>query len=329
MQHIVYYTTTILVASVGIFIWLERKIPYRKGLPVLRDGFWVDMVWYTLIQSYFLKILIFDYVIAPMDRAWHLSTLHLVSSWPLVCQVLFFLVVHDFYIYWFHRWQHHSKILWRTHEAHHSNKEVDWLAGTRSHALEIIINQTVEFAPIILLGADPRVVPIKALLDAVWGMYIHSNIDVRSGKLQYVINGPEMHQWHHANDRRVFWANFSTKFAIWDWLFGTAFLPPGEKPAEYGLYYDYPKDYFLQHIFSVKRLDEDSLAEKHRWFGLYHGIRQRILARLTGTRPEPKSELLSLNIEAHGLDLPADSLPVRNMLDVLPEVHERAEAEDH
>ena len=75
MQHIVYYTTTILVANVGIFIWLERKIPYRKGLPVLRDGFWVDMVWYTLIQSYFLKILIFDYVIAPMDRAWHLSTL--------------------------------------------------------------------------------------------------------------------------------------------------------------------------------------------------------------------------------------------------------------
>jgi sterol desaturase/sphingolipid hydroxylase (fatty acid hydroxylase superfamily) len=317
MQHIVYYTTTILLISVGVFIWLERKFPYTRGLPVFRDGFWVDLVWYTLIQSYFLKILIFDYIITPMDKAWHLSSLHLVSSWPLVVQVLFFLVVHDFYIYWFHRWQHHSRILWRTHEAHHSNKEVDWLAGTRSHVLEIIINQTVEFAPIILLGANPMVVPIKALLDAVWGMYIHSNIDVRSGKLQYIINGPEMHQWHHANDRRVFYANFSTKLALWDWLFGTAFLPSREKPAEFGLYYDYPKDYFLQHVFSVKRLDENKLVEKSRWFRVYYNLRKRVLQWLTH------------KTAFNGLDIPGDRVPVRNLLDILPEVHERAEAEDH
>jgi len=317
MQHIVSYTTTILLVSAGVFIWLERKYPYTKGLPVFRDGFWVDLVWYTLIQSYFLKILIFDYIITPMDRAWHLSSLHLVSSWPLVLQVLFFLVVHDFYIYWFHRWQHHSKVLWRTHEAHHSNKEVDWLAGTRSHAVEILINQTIEFAPIVLLGADPMVVPIKALLDAVWGMYIHSNINVRSGKLQYIINGPEMHQWHHANDRRVFYANFSTKLALWDWLFGTAFLPSREKPAEYGLYYAYPKDYFLQQIFSVTRIDEDKLAEKSRWFRVYHSSRKRILRWMNN-----KNKL-------NGLGVPGDRIPVRDLLDVLPEVHERAKVEDH
>ncbi|HVU54109.1 MAG TPA: sterol desaturase family protein [Puia sp.] len=297
MQHIVYYTTSILLVSVGIFIWLERKIPYKKGLPVFREGFWVDLVWYTLIQSYFLKILLFDDIIAPMDSVWHLSSLHLVTSWPLALQVLFFLVIHDFYIYWFHRWQHHSKLLWRTHEAHHSNKEVDWLAGTRSHAVEILINQTVEFAPIVLLGANPLVVPIKALLDAVWGMYIHSNIDVRSGKLQYIINGPEMHQWHHANDRRVFYANFSTKFAVWDWLFGTAFLPD-EKPEEYGLYYDYPKDYFLQHVFSVRRLDENRLAERRRWFRAYHGCRGRVLKWMTRRR-----ELSKPKISGHVLDI--------------------------
>ena len=64
----------------------------------------------------------------------------------------FFFVVHDFYIYWFHRLQHRSAILWRIHEAHHATPEVDWLSGSRSHALEILINQTVEFAPIFLLG---------------------------------------------------------------------------------------------------------------------------------------------------------------------------------
>jgi sterol desaturase/sphingolipid hydroxylase (fatty acid hydroxylase superfamily) len=276
MQTIVYYTTGILELSVFVFIWLERKFPYTKGMPIFRDGFWVDLVWYTFIQSYFLKIFIFDYIIMPLDRTWHLSSLHLVTSWPVAVQVLFFLVVHDFYIYWFHRAQHHSKLLWRTHEAHHSNKEVDWLAGTRSHSLEILINQTVEFAPIVLLGANPIVVPIKALIDAVWGMYIHSNIDVRSGNLQYFINGPEMHQWHHSNDRAVFYANYSTKFAIWDWLFGTAYLPGHRKPDEFGLPYDYPRDYFLQHFFAVKRVDEKRLAAKYPLFRAYHFSRQGI-----------------------------------------------------
>jgi sterol desaturase/sphingolipid hydroxylase (fatty acid hydroxylase superfamily) len=292
MQTIVYYTTGILVLFVLLFIWLERKFPYTKGIPVLRDGFWVDLVWYTFIQSYFLKIFIFDYIILPLDKTWHLSSLHLVGRWPVAVQVLFFLVMHDFYIYWFHRAQHHSKLLWRTHEAHHSNKEVDWLAGTRSHALEILINQTVEFAPIILLGANPIVVPIKALLDAVWGMYIHSNIDVRSGKLQYIINGPEMHQWHHSNDRAVFYANYSTKFAVWDWIFGTAYLPGWRKPAEFGLPYDYPSDYFLQHLFSVKKIDEKKLVDKYPLFRVYHFSRQDFMAWLSGKvkRTEPREE---------------------------------------
>jgi sterol desaturase/sphingolipid hydroxylase (fatty acid hydroxylase superfamily) len=267
------YTTLVLMVSIVLLVILERRFPYRKGLPFFREGFWVDLVWYTLIQSYFLKIFIFDYIIYPLDLHFHWSSLQLVTHWPLWLQVLFFLVTHDLYIYWFHRWQHASKILWRTHEAHHSNKEVDWLAGARSHSLEILINQTIEFAPIILLGANPLVVPIKALMDAVWGMYIHSNINVKSGRLQYIINGPEMHLWHHANDRRVFHANFATKFALWDWLFGSAYLP-SKKPSEYGLYYPYPKDYFIQHFFSFKRMDETKLL-RYQGFRNYYELRPR------------------------------------------------------
>ncbi len=274
-------TATFLYPTVSLLIWLviivllERQFPYRKGLPIFREGFWVDLVWYTLIQSYFMKIFIFDYIVYPLDQKIQLSASHLLSHWPLWTQVLFFFVIHDFYIYWFHRWQHSNKFLWRTHEAHHSNKQVDWLAGSRSHIVEILINQTVEFTPIILLGANPLVVPIKAFLDAIWGMYIHSNINVKAGKLQYFINGPQMHLWHHANDQKVFHANFATKLALWDWLFGTAYLPD-HKPANYGLYYDYPKDYFVQHIFSFKRIDEKKLLH-NRTFRWYYDLRLRIV----------------------------------------------------
>jgi hypothetical protein len=143
--------------------------------------------------------------------------------------------------------QHRNRFLWRTHEAHHSVRDVDFVAGSRSHPIEILINQTIEYAPIALLGAHPEVALMKGVLDATWGMWIHSNINARSGFLQYVINGPEMHRWHHSMHYAGTGFNFGTKLAIWDWLFGTAYLPYlretstadravlGDRPRAYGL----------------------------------------------------------------------------------------------
>lgn len=275
-------TTSILVCWIIFIILMERLYPYRKGLKFFREGFWVDLVWYTIIQSYFLKILIFDYIIQPINVHFDWSDYQFVKHWSIPAQVLFFLITHDFYIYWFHRLQHANKFFWRTHEAHHSGKEVDFLEGSRSHVVEIIINQTIEFLPIIVLGADPAVLPIKALLDAVFGMFIHANIDVKMGKWKYIFNSPELHLWHHANYQEVFHANFSTKFAFWDYLFGTAYFPghkPGNERENWGLYYDYPKDYFLQHAFSVKRFDEKKLL-RHKWFAWYYNLRPNILKKI-------------------------------------------------
>jgi sterol desaturase/sphingolipid hydroxylase (fatty acid hydroxylase superfamily) len=296
-------TTAILALSAILIIIWERVSPYRKGLPFFRDGFWVDLVWYTIIQSYFLKIIIFDYIIAPVQHHFNWASFQVIRDWPIALQVLFFLVTHDLYIYLFHRLQHKSKFFWRIHEAHHSGKEVDFLAGSRSHVFEIIINQTIEFAPIILLGADPAVVPIKALLDAVFGMYIHANVNVKMGKLKYFINSPELHLWHHANYREVFHANFSTKFSVWDYLFGTVYDPghaPGNEPKNWGLYYDYPKDYFLQHAFSVKRFSENDLL-KYNWFRKYYNFRSSAIAILG--KLKRKNNLASLGNKPYEIDI--------------------------
>lgn len=241
-----------LILGVVLLIFLERKHPYRKGVPFFRDGFWTDLISYAIIQSFLLKIIIFDYIIAPINHSIH-GKIHLsISEWPIGWQLVFFLFTHDLYIYWFHRWQHANKVLWRTHEAHHSNQQIDWIAGARSHSIEIIINQTIEFLPIILLGANPIIIPIKGLVDGLWGMFIHSNIRVSLGKLKYIINGPEFHLWHHANHREVFHANFSTKFSFWDVIFGTLYESPNQ-PSSWGLYYKFPKNYFAQHWYAFYR----------------------------------------------------------------------------
>ena len=245
----------LVVAGALVIASLERAFPFERQR-ALREGFWTDLVGYGLLQSYILALLI-GLLIRSIDEGTGLSRLGLVAAWPVGLQVAFFVITHDLYIYTFHRWQHQSPVLWRLHEAHHSNTAIDWAAATRSHSLEILLNQTIEFAPMVLLGAAPEVPLIKGALSAVWGLWIHSNVDVRTGRLQWVLNGPEAHRWHHALDADARDRNFATKFAFWDRLFGTAWLPEeGRRPRGYGLtdVPAFPRGYFRQHAAAFRPL---------------------------------------------------------------------------
>lgn len=243
----------LIVGGALTLIALERRYPHTPGQRFLRAGFWGDLVGYALIQSYLLGLLIAR-VVTTVDGATGLSRHHLIGGWSVPAQVGFFIVTHDLYIYLFHRIQHRFPLLWRIHEAHHATADVDWLSGARSHALEILVNQSIEFAPIVLLGAAPEVALIKVTVDALWGMYIHSNLDVRSGRLQWIINGPEMHRWHHAIEIRD-GVNFATKLAFWDWLLGTAHHPRGRRPSGFGIIEPFPSGFLAQqlHAFAPRR----------------------------------------------------------------------------
>lgn len=250
------YISLIIIVSWAILLTLlERLFPYQKGYKIFRKGYWMDLFWYTLVQSYLLGVFI-AFVIRSIDAGSSLSRLRLLADWPLILQVLFFLFTHDLWQYWFHRVQHRNKYLWRTHEAAHATPEVDWLVGSRSHALEIIIAQTIEFTPIILLGASPEVALVKGTMDAVWGMYNHANIRVNQGWLIYFFNGPQLHRWHHHTSTSGKSYNFSTKFSIWDWIWHTAYLPkPGERPC-YGFrgMEKYPVySYFRQFVCAFRK----------------------------------------------------------------------------
>jgi sterol desaturase/sphingolipid hydroxylase (fatty acid hydroxylase superfamily) len=99
-------------------------------------------------------------------------------------------------------------------------------------------------------------------------------LNVHSGRLQLVINGPEMHRWHRARDLAAPGKNYGTKLAIWDHLFGTAYRP-AHKPARYGLEEPrYPKSgasaYFAQQVYSFlpdarrsARVETEWAAEGH------------------------------------------------------------------
>lgn len=245
------WSTTAVLTGALILILLERLFPYTRQ-KLMRKGFGTDFAMYSVVQSFVLGLII-SYGIALIDQYTGVSRWEFLRKESIHVQLAIVFVVHDFYIYWFHRWQHHNPILWRIHEAHHSGQEIDWLSGSRSHSIEILINQTIEFAPIVLF-CSPEIAVLKGCIDALWGMYIHSNVNVHTGWLQYVINGPEMHRWHHAIDDAARNKNFATKLAVWDWLFGTAYRPKHAKPHGYGLNIVYPTNYFKQHVYAFRRI---------------------------------------------------------------------------
>jgi len=240
----------IVVGGALVIVALERLRPYDRQR-LLRAGLAQDLIAYALIQSAVLSVVI-DGLVGALDAATGASRHRLIGDWPFVAQVALLVITHDFYIYWFHRAQHRFPLLWRLHEAHHSAREVDWIAGSRSHALEIIINQTIEVAPMVLLGASTDVMLCKGAISIVWGMWIHANIDVHTGWLQHIINGPEVHRWHHAIDYAPPGRNFATKLALWDYLFGTVERRPG-KPSGYGLADPFPAGFLAQQARAFRR----------------------------------------------------------------------------
>jgi sterol desaturase/sphingolipid hydroxylase (fatty acid hydroxylase superfamily) len=247
------WAPAIVVGGALGIIALERLRPYDRQR-FWRRGLGVDLIGYALIQSAVLSVIIHGLVrgIAAAPGGSQLAAARLVGDWPFAAQLALFIVTHDFYIYWFHRAQHRIPLLWRLHEAHHSAREVDWIAGSRSHALEIVINQTVELAAMALLGASTEVMLYKGAISIVSGMWIHANIDLRLGWLSYVINGPALHRWHHAIDYAPPGKNYATKLSLWDHLFGTADRRPG-RPAGYGLAESFPDGFLAQQAHAFRR----------------------------------------------------------------------------
>jgi sterol desaturase/sphingolipid hydroxylase (fatty acid hydroxylase superfamily) len=242
-------STTLIVAWALLIIVLERKFPY-EAQPFFRREFWTDLVWFSTVFSVLMGWLAYKFGIPAIDALTGWSTSRGIRDWPIWIQVGVSLLTHDLFIYTFHRAMHRNRFLWRIHEAHHSTPDVDWVGGSRGHVIENMITGTAELAPIVFFMA-PEVAAIKSVIDACWGMWIHANIDWSLGKLKYVINGPYMHRWHHA--REVHDVNFATKFAFWDWLLGTAYLPTGLKPQSYGLDVEWPQNIVLQQAFAFRK----------------------------------------------------------------------------
>ena len=75
-----------------------------------------------------------------------------------------------------------------------------------------------------------------AIVGTLIGHLNHANVRIDWGPLRYMLNSSRMHVWHHDVELHGrHGQNFAVIFSLWDWVFGTAYLPADrEMPTRLG-----------------------------------------------------------------------------------------------
>jgi lathosterol oxidase len=230
-----FFVLNLLLYS-AVFIPLERLFALRPGQPVFRRQWVVDLT-YFFINSLLIEvltILTLQPALVLFDWLRVESVGGAVRSLPFVLQVPLILLAADFTQYWVHRMFHTVPVLWPFHAIHHSIEQMDWLAGSRLHLLDVIVTRGLTYVPIFVLGFSEQALVAYVFLVAAQATFIHANVRWPLRRWRRIVATPAFHHWHHSAEPEAVDKNLAVHTPIWDLLFGTYYLPD-RWPARYGL----------------------------------------------------------------------------------------------
>ena len=153
--------------------------------------------------------------------------------------------------YWLAHWLMHTiPALWEFHKVHHSAEVLTPLTEWRQHPLELALfplligaaSSLVQGPMVWYFGASAQMVsPVSANLISMAFWYTtvhlrHTELPIHAeGMLGKLVQTPGHHQVHHSTDPRHFNKNLGYCLSIWDWAFGTLYLPKKGEKLSYGL----------------------------------------------------------------------------------------------
>lgn len=176
--------------------------------------------------------------------------------------------------YWIsHRLMHEIPLLWEFHKPHHAAEVLTPATSARAHPVEDVIQMNftaatlgVGFGILNYIFGDAQ--PLRLLeTNIIFFIYFatvfhlrHSHIwlPIR-GWLGYIIQSPAHHHIHHSDDPRHYGKNLGFCLSIWDWAFGTLYVPDKREELQFGLGkeskdFGSVKDVLLQPFIKARRL---------------------------------------------------------------------------
>lgn len=257
-----------LLLMAVIFVPIEMVWPKNKEQTKFHEEWRTDLVYFVVSHLFVQFFGVITQKPATLFFGWMgLSGLHTwVQSLPFVLELLLAFFITDFFQYWAHRFFHTHTYLWRFHSVHHSTKNMDWLAGSRTHFIDIFFTRAITFIPLYVLGFSTITFNTYIIFMAIHAVLIHANTRINFGFLKYIIATPQYHHWHHCEDPKYYGKNFATIFPFIDKIFGTYYLPGNTWPEGTGLHEaNYPKGYLKQLVYPfTKSPFDDNLNMEER-----------------------------------------------------------------
>ena len=196
----------------GISI-LERIPALRyQAQPVRRPWFTTDVAWYLLSA---LVAGVFAFVFRPVLAQLAVPGVSaFTGALPAPVQLLFAVLVFDFVACTVHVAIHRSDTLWAFHKVHHSSRQLDVLATTRTQPFELLIRNVPAQLALFALAIPGNLVGVAVLTFGAFGALNHSNLRLPLRYAEVLFITPRLHRAHHVPATCQY--NFATIFTIWD-----------------------------------------------------------------------------------------------------------------
>lgn len=215
----------ILLASVYFSLLIaEHKWPLRKRTCSLISRILTNFTFTILV--YVLASLL----ISPLANATiQLTQVHTFGLLPLLSlnkytNFIFGFLLMDLSFYYWHRMNHEIPLLWRFHNVHHVDPDLDVTTSMRFHMVEIAYSSFFRLIQLGLIGVDPITFLCYELAFQGNTFFQHSNIRIPihlEEILNKIIVTPRMHGIHHSIYFDETNRNYSVVFSIWDHLHKT------------------------------------------------------------------------------------------------------------
>ena len=212
--------TLVVVAGLfGLFFVVERFVPLRATKSELLARLIVNLCFSALAFGVAAAIV---RPAAQSAMRWAglqpFGLIHIVPL-PAAAQFMVAFLLMDLSFYWWHVLNHRIPVLWRFHNVHHIDPDLDVSTGFRFHFGEVAMSAVFRVVQVALIGISAPAFATYELVFQANTLFHHSNVrlPIRFERLlNKVLVTPRMHGIHHSQVQGETNSNYSVVFPWWD-----------------------------------------------------------------------------------------------------------------
>ena len=174
---------------------------------------------------------------------------------PMWLEVAVAVLLLDYTLYLWHILLHKVPLLWRCHQPHHADLDLDTSTALRFHFAELVASVPWRVGQLVLIGVSPLALSVWQTATLLEVMFHHSNVRLPIGVerwLSRLLVTPRMHGIHHSTVPAEQNSNWSSGLTLWDWLHGTLRLNVPQQEVTIGVAaYQDPNDVTLPRVLAM------------------------------------------------------------------------------